>query len=150
DLAALRALPSVGSFDAKPYLRTQTMNDDAMRWGHRFYMKSALVVDLSDDLVDRLTAHLARMPARAEGEFSAWAMGRAIATVPEDAPAFTGRDASFWLAAEILWEDEALDDACRAWVRAALADVQPFATTGRYVNDVADVGDDVIRSVYGN
>jgi len=34
--------------------------------------------------------------------------------------------------------------------RAALADVQPFAVTGRYVNDVADAGDDVVRSVYGD
>jgi FAD/FMN-containing dehydrogenase len=151
DLAALRALPAAsGSIDAKSYLGTQTMNDEAMRWGHRFYMKSALLVDLSDEVVDRLAAHVVRMPAGAEGEFTAWAMGRAIAAVPEEATAFTGRGAGLWIAAEILWADEALDDACRAWVRAALADLQPFATTGRYVNDVVEVGDDVIRSVYGD
>jgi hypothetical protein len=77
-------------------------------------------------------------------------MGRAVAAVPEDATSYTGREAAFWLAAEILWDDESLDSSCREWVRAALADVQPFAVTGRYVNDVADAGDDVVRSVYGD
>jgi FAD/FMN-containing dehydrogenase len=152
DVASLRSFdpPAAGSIEAKPYLTTQTMNDSAMAWGHRFYMKSALVVDLSDDLIDRLTGHLSSIPAGAEAEFTVWALGRAVAAVPEDATAFTGREATYWLAAEILWHDDALDETCRAWVRAALADVQPFATTGRYVNDVADAGEDVVRSVYGN
>jgi FAD/FMN-containing dehydrogenase len=152
DLAKLRAFgpPAAGSIDPKPYLTTQTMNDEAMRWGHRFYMKSAFLADLADQVVERLVTHLSRLPEGADGEFSAWTVGRAVAAVPEDATAYTGREGAFWLAAEILWEDESLDSSCRAWVRAALADVQPFAVTGRYVNDVADAGDDVVRSVYGD
>jgi FAD/FMN-containing dehydrogenase len=152
DLAKLRAFgpPATGSIDPKPYLTTQTMNDEAMRWGHRFYMKSAFLADLADQVVERLVTHLSRLPEGADGEFSAWTMGRAVAALPEDAAAYTGREAAFWLAAEILWDDESLDSSCREWVRAALADVQPFAVTGRYVNDVADAGDDVVRSVYGD
>ena len=152
DLAKLRAFgpPAAGSIDPKPYLTTQTMNDEAMRWGHRFYMKSAFLADLADQVVERLVTHLSRLPEGADGEFSAWTMGRAVAAVPEDATAYTGREAAFWLAAEILWDDESLDSSCREWVRAALADVQPFAVTGRYVNDVADAGDDVVRFVYGD
>jgi FAD/FMN-containing dehydrogenase len=152
DLAELRAFgpPTAGSIEAKPYLTTQTMNDEAMRWGHRFYMKSALLHDLPRELVERLAGHLANAPKGAHAEFSSWAMGRAIAAVPEDATAFAGRGAAYWFAAEIMWDDEALDDSCRAWVRAALVDAQPFATTGRYVNDVADTGEDVVRSVYGD
>lgn len=70
--------------------------------------------------------------------------------MPEDATAFSGREADLWLAAEILWHDETLDDRCRNWARSVLDDVLPFASTGRYVNDVADTGEDVVRSVYGN
>jgi FAD/FMN-containing dehydrogenase len=152
DLAKLRAFgpPVAGSIDPKPYLATQMMNDDAMRWGHRFYMKSAFLAELSNEVIERLVAHLAHLPDGAEGEFTAWSMGRAVAAVPEDATAYTGREAAFWLAAEILWDDESLDGRCRDWGRAALADVQPFAMTGRYVNDVAEAGDDVVRSVYGD
>ena len=152
DLAELRSFgpPAAGSIEAKPYLATQTMNDGAMEWGQRFYMKSALLVDLPDELIDRMAGRLSEIPAGAHGEFSVWAMGRAVAAVPEDATAYTGREAMYWLAAEILWHDVALDDVCREWVRNAIADVQPFATTGRYVNDVADAGEDVVRSVYGD
>jgi FAD/FMN-containing dehydrogenase len=31
-----------------------------------------------------------------------------------------------------------------------MADVAPFAVAGRYVNDVAETGEDVVRSVYGD
>jgi len=152
DLARLRAFgpPSVDTFEARSYLATQMMNDEAMSWGHRFSMKSALLHELPDELVDRIVGHLARVPEGAQGEFTSWSMGRAISQVPEDATAFAGRDATFWFAAEILWEDEALDESCREWARAALADAQPYATTGRYVNDVVETGVDVVRSVYGD
>jgi FAD/FMN-containing dehydrogenase len=152
DLARLRTYgpPLAGSFEPKPYLTTQTMNDEAFAWGHRFSMKSALLRELPDELVDRLVGHLARVPEGAEGEFTSWAMGRAVARVPEDATAFAGRDAMYWFAGEILWEDEALDERCREWARSALADAQPYATTGRYVNDVVETGTDVVRSVYGD
>ena len=73
-----------------------------------------------------------------------------VAAVPEEATAFTGREAAFWMGNEILWDDPAIDDACRAWGRAAMADMQPYTATGRYVNDVSEAGDDVARSVYGD
>ena len=55
-----------------------------------------------------------------------------------------------WLAAESMWDDAQLDEQCRAWGREALADLAPFASDGRYVNDVAEVGADVARTVYGD
>jgi hypothetical protein len=55
-----------------------------------------------------------------------------------------------WLAAEALWDDPALDEQCRSWGRDALADLAPFASGGRYVNDVAEVGAGVARTVYGD
>ena len=152
DLAGLRSLgpPLAGSFEVKPYLTTQTMNDEPMAWGHRFSMKSALLHDLPDELIDRLVEQLAKVPEGAHGEFTGWAMGRAVARVPEDATAFAGRDAAYWFAAEIMWDDESLDESCRAWARDAMADAQPYTTIGRYVNDVVETGVDVVRSVYGD
>ena len=106
------------------------MNDEAMRWGHRFYMKSGFLPDLPDELLDLLVEHMARVPDGTDGEVSFWAMGRAISEVPEDATAFTGRDAAFWIAAEILWHDEELDEQCREWTRALMDDVLPFTSAG--------------------
>lgn len=151
DLAALRAFgpPLDGSFEAKPYLEAQHLNDEAMEWGHRFYMKSAFLHSLPDELVDQAVDHVSRVPRGADGGYSTWAWGGAIASVPEDATAFTGRDASFWMAAEIQWDDPDLDDSCREWSRAAMAGVSPFAIAGRYVNDVSEA-DERVTSIYGD
>ena len=120
-----------------------------MAWGHRFYMKSAFLHSLPDELVDLAVEHVSRVPRGADGGFSTWACGGAMASVPDDATAFTGRDASFWMAAEVQWDDPALDDACRDWGRAAMAGVAPFASAGRYVNDVSET-DERVASIYGD
>jgi hypothetical protein len=112
-------------------------------------MKSAYLPSLPEELVRLCTEHAGRVPEGADPDISIWAWGRAIAEVPEDGTAFTGRDAAFWFAAEIMWDDPALDDACRDWSRAILDDVTPFAVAGRYVNDVAEVDGDG-RSIYGD
>lgn len=152
DLAPLRAFgpPVKDSISRKPYVVAQHENDEAMRWGHRFYMKSGFMDSLSDEVVDRCVDHVSRGPEGGDCGFSIWAWGGAIARVPEDATAFTGRGAMFWVAAEALWADPALDEACTAWGRAAMADLKPFTGTGRYVNDVVESGEDVVRSIYGD
>jgi hypothetical protein len=152
ELAGVRSFgpPVRGSIRARPHIEVQHLNDETQDWGHRFYMKSAFMPAFPDEAVDLCAEHAARAPAGADCEFSVWAWGRAIAAVPEDAAAFTGREAAVWLAAEALWDDDALDAQCRAWGREALADLAPFASSGRYVNDVAEVGANVARMVYGD
>jgi FAD/FMN-containing dehydrogenase len=151
DLATLRSLgPALeDSIEVKPYVVSQHIADEATAWGHRFYMKSAFLPALPDELVELGVEHAHRIPPGTEGEFSIWCWGRAIARVPEDATAFTGREAGFWMAAEIQWDDPALDDRSREWARATVAAVQPFATVGRYVNDVAETQEDG-RTIYGD
>jgi FAD/FMN-containing dehydrogenase len=151
DLAAVRAFgpPVVDSIGVKPYLASQHAADDAMEWGHRFYMKSAFLPDLPEELVRLTVEHAHRIPPGADGEFGTWTWGRAIAEVSEHATAFTGRTAAFWMAAEIQWDDPALDDDCREWARAAMSEVEPFAVAGRYVNDVAEAQEDG-RTIYGD
>jgi FAD/FMN-containing dehydrogenase len=150
DLGELRAFgpPVVDSIAPKPYLEVQQMNDEVMDWGHRFYMKSGFLPSLPDDLVDVMVDHAARGPEGAEAGISLWATGRAIAEVPEEATAFTGREAAFWVAAEVFWDDPALDGQSRDWGRAAMAAVKPFTSEGRYVNDVMEAGE--AEDVYGN
>jgi FAD/FMN-containing dehydrogenase len=152
DLAALRALgpPTTDSIGVRAYLETQHLNDEPHGWGHRFYMKSAFLPSLPDEAVALCVEHTLQAPPAEEIGFSTWAWGRRIADVPEEATAFTGREAAAWLAAEAMWDDPALDEHCRAWGREALADLAPFASDGRYVNDVAEVGADVARTVYGD
>ena len=152
DLAELRAFgpPTTDSIAPKAYLETQVLYDEPHGSGHRFYMKSAFLPALPDDAVDLCVEHATRAPDGTESGFSAWAWGRRVADVPEDGTAFTGREAAAWISAETMWDEPALDEQCRAWARDALADLAPFASEGRYVNDVVEVGGDVARTIYGD
>jgi FAD/FMN-containing dehydrogenase len=152
DLAGLRALPGalLDSVEEKPYLVSQRLFDAPMEWGRRFSMKSSFLDSLPAALVRNWADQVSRVPDGAEGGVSIWAWGRAISAVSEDDTAFTGRDAAFWAAAEVAWKDDALDDACRSWARAAADTAAPYATVGRYVNDVVEVGGDVARTIYGD
>jgi hypothetical protein len=73
-------------------------------------------------------------------------MGR----VPDDAMAFTGRDARFEMSASSDWEDPALDEIERDWVRGAMAIVEPDAVMGRYLNEISETGPEETRAIYGD
>jgi FAD/FMN-containing dehydrogenase len=150
DLAGLRAFgpPLEDSIEIKPYLTTQRLLDGPLGWGHRFSMKSAFVPALSNELVARCLAHVGNAPDATECGVSVWACGGAIAEVSDEDMAFTGRNGAFWVAAEAQWDDPELDGVGRAWARSAMDDLQPLASEGRYVNDVAEAESDV-STIYG-
>ena len=150
DVAPLNSGPEPVSSTAgsQPYLEVQTANDLAMGWGHRSYISGRYADDIRPDALDALIEHAARAPG--EGSFSMTALGGAIARVPDDAMAFTGRDARFDVSADIEWNDPALDEAHRDWIRHAMAIVEPDSVTGRYVNAVSEEGPGVSRAIYGD
>ena len=152
ELGALRGIPGAvsDSIEAKPYLTTQRMNDDATAWGHRFAMRSNFLSALPDDVVSAWTERIGRVPKGGNGGYSVWSGGGAIAAVADEDTAFTGRDGQYWASAEIQWDEQDLDESCRAWSRTALAEVAPYESAGRYVNDVAEVGDGLARTIYGD
>jgi hypothetical protein len=152
DLAALRGLAGAvaDSIETKSYLTTQHLNDEATAWGHRFSMRSGFLHSLPDDVVKAWVERVDRVPEGASGGYSVWSCGGAMAAVPDTDTAFTGRDARYWAAAEIVWDEHELDQACRAWGREALVEAAPYQSNGRYVNDVAEVEDGLARSIYGD
>lgn len=146
-LRPLRDLsPLVDTFRQVSYLDLQTSGDEEMAWGKRFYMKGGFLAELSDDFVDAALANV----STSHGAITLWAQGGAISRVREDAMAFTGREAPFWLGVEAEWDDAAEDDAMIGWGRATMAALEPYTTAGHYVNDMVETGRDVVRSVYGD
>ena len=135
---------------SQPYLEVQTANDLAMGPGHRTYILGAYADDVRPEALDALVEHVARGP---EGcSFSITVQGGAIGRVPDDATAFTGRNARFDVSADTAWEDPADDEMQRGWVRRAMAFVEPDtrAVTGRYANENAEAGPEVTRAIYGD
>lgn len=117
--------------------------------GKRFYTKSAFLDELPDAAVDRAAEHVSIAPG--ECSIGLWTQGGATAQVAEDAMAFTGRGAAYWLGADALWVEKERDADHIAWGRAAMAAIKPFTrAAGRYVNDVVEQGDDIVRSIYGD
>ena len=135
------------TFAPKDFIALQTMSDEEMRWGRRFYMKGAYLDSFPADLVDVIVEQMERAP---EGcSIPIWAQGGALGRVSNDAMAFTGRDAAFWIGTEAFWEDPALDDAHIEWGRSAMDAIKPFSTAGHYVNDLVESGEDLVRFAYG-
>jgi FAD/FMN-containing dehydrogenase len=141
--------PSVDTVEPRRYLDVQTSGDEDMAWGKRFYMKGGFLAELSDAYVDAGLASVADAPGT-ECALTLWLQGGAIGRVPDDAMAFNGRQAPFWLGVEAAWEDPSLDEAHRDWGRATMDALTPFTAEGHYVNDVVESGDDVARSIYGD
>lgn len=149
DLRGLRGQtdPLVERVTPTTYLALQTMGDEDMAWGKRFYMKGAFLDELSDAAVDAAASQISA--AQGECSITVWAMGGATANVAEDAMAFTGRGAGHWLDADALWVDKAQDQNRIAWGRATMSALKPHARAGNYVNASVEQGDDVVLSIYG-
>jgi hypothetical protein len=124
------------------------MNDEAMAWGKRFYMRGAYLSELTDRAAAAAAEQIAGAPAGCE--ISLWGMGGAIARTPDAAMAFTGREAAFWVGVEAFWEDPDRDQAFISWGRTAMAALEPFTAAGHYVNDMVETGESVVRAIYGD
>jgi hypothetical protein len=151
DLARLLALgpPVAGELTEQTHLASQHANDETLRWGRRVYTKSAFLGSIPDALVDAMVAHVADAPG--DDVFSIWAQGGAMGRVAQDATAFTGRQAPYWIGAETMWDDPALDDDHIGWSRTAYSLTEPYRDIGGYVNDATEHGDEAaVRTLYGD
>ena len=147
--SAVRAAlePVVESVGQMDYLTLQTIFDEAAAWGHRSYAKGGFANDLPPEAWQQLADHVAT--AGPEDAFAIWTQGGAIADVSNDDMAFTGRHALFDVSADTAWDDPAKDGERLGWVRGAMAIVEPYLVTGRYVNEQSDGGDGMAESIYG-
>jgi FAD/FMN-containing dehydrogenase len=149
DTAALRAGPPplTASIGSVPYLEVQTAHDLALGWGSRSFIKSHNADDVRPAALDELVDLMAE-PGM--GTFSITALGGAIARVPEDATAFSGREAAFDLSADASWVEAADDEAAIDWCRRAMAIVEPDHRLGAYPNGNSDAGPSETRRLYGD
>ncbi|MGH2655900.1 MAG: FAD-binding oxidoreductase [Actinomycetota bacterium] len=149
DLRPLRdGEPTQDTIETKTYLAMQGAGDETFAWGKRFYMKGGFLDDLTDDFLDVAVEHMARAPG--EVSVGLWAQGGAIARLADDATAFNGRSAAFWLGVESTWEDPSKDDEYVSWSREAWDALKPFTTAGTYVNDLVEASEELARAAYGD
>jgi FAD/FMN-containing dehydrogenase len=150
DMAPLRAgpKPAFASEKSAEYLGVQTSNDLAMGWGSRSMIESGYADGIRPDAIDAILELIERAPDGAS--VSITVQGGAIARVPDDATAYTGRGAPFELSADSDWQDASQDELNMGWVREAMSIVEPDMTLGRYLNGLCEDGPEVTRLVYGD
>ncbi len=150
DIAPLVKGPTPASVTAtsEPYLTAQRSSDLDLAWGSRTVILGGYVADCSPQVLDAFVGHVEHVPG--DSSISVTAMGGAIDRVADDATAFTGRTNPFDVSPDTAWSDPALDEANGAWVRQAMAIVEPDLLPGRYINELSDAGPEMTRSSYGD
>jgi hypothetical protein len=149
DLRPLRDGRAVhDSIEPKTYLDMQGATDEAFAWGKRVYTKGGFLDELSDGFLDVVLDHMSRAPGHVN--VGLWAQGGAVARVAEEAMAFTGRSAAYWIGVEAEWTEAERDHEFVSWSRAAWEDLRPFTTAGTYVNDMIESSEALVRAAYGD
>ena len=150
-LAPLRSFgPPIADLVARmPYCAVQSMLDDAVPMGHRYYWKSNFVSELHPQLVEVLSQGASRM-ASPHSMILLFEVKGAIQRVPREAMAFDHRDANFEMSIIAHWTDPAQDAANVQWARTVWTEAQPYVSPGVYANHLsADESENRIIPAYG-
>ena len=150
-LAPLRAFgtPVADLVGPMPYTQVQSMLDDAVPAGSRYYWKSSFVDSLSAELADVLHDGADRAPSPFSMVLLFEVKG-AIKRVPRDAMAFDHRDHNFEMSIIAQWKNAGDDGANIKWARDLWTAAQPYVSSAVYANHMtADEPLERVRAAYG-
>ena len=139
--------PAVDLVQPMPYTAVQALLDPTAPWGLHVYSRALHLQGLSNGAIDTFLEYGAEIAA-----FSPWGQvvifrhGGAVASVPEEATAFSHRGTAYMAHPIAAWEDPADTDRYLDWVRRFSAATRPFTTGGVYLNLEADEGEDKVRA----
>ena len=152
-LEPLRSLkPVIDVFSPMPYPALQQMLDGAAPPGLRNYFRGGYAAELSDDLIDVVLEHGARMPSPMSA-IDLHHMGGAVGRVGAGDTAFSGRAAAYTYNLRSTWTDPAEDGQHISANRDVAAQLAPLSQDGSYVNfltDTAGNSNAVVRAAYGD
>jgi FAD/FMN-containing dehydrogenase len=133
------------------YVEAQSMLDLTIPpSGLRSYWKSHFLKEISDQAIDTLIDHFAKVPSpRTAIQFQQF--GGAVSRVREDATAFGHRqDGEYDFIILSLWQKFSDDNANISWTRELWDVMKPFSAGGVYVNNLGDdEPEGRVRAAYG-
>jgi FAD/FMN-containing dehydrogenase len=154
--AGIRALQPLRAWgrpvhdDVRPqrYADLQASLDGGARHGIGRYERAGYLSDIPAPMLDAVLPRLADPPS-VECEVSIFSLGGATADVPDDATAYSSRQAAHAFEVRSAWTDPAERHALVDWTRETWTAIHRFAMEGVYVNLVMDEGGDRVRRLYG-
>lgn len=146
----LRALsPAADVFGPMPYVALQTMLDGGAPSGLRNYFRGGFLDALSDEVIDIVLAHGARLPSPMS-QIHLHQMGGAVGRAPADATAFSGRHAAYTYNIISTWMEQREDETHVTSNRELTAELAPRSADGEYVNFAGDADATRVRELYGD
>ena len=130
------------------FLDLQSMHDEEMAWGHRYYMKGLFLREIDSAAIDRMIQGIAEAPTQ-DTEYYVLQLGGAVSDVHEDATAYSGRDAGFYCLLGTTWDDRAHDERAISWGRASSSQMSEIAMSRNYVNEQGEASNELARESYG-
>ena len=148
-LAPMRGFgsPVVDEIQVMPYPAIQAALDAAFLPGSRFYLKGHLMGDVSDECIDAIVDHYARVPSPGT-VVVLQQVGNAANRVDPAATAYSHRNARYDLVIIPVWTDPADDEANIGWARELHRATEPFSLHAHYVNGVGDEPDVTVHSAF--
>ena len=141
--------PAVDMIGRMPYTAVQRMFNDAFPPGRYNYWKSSLTPEISDDLIEVLVEHMARVPSPHTAVMLEHYHGAYSRKAPT-ATAYSHRRPTYDVVIIGNWTDPADNARNTEWVRGLFAAVQPEVSKAVYVNFLdGDEGADRVRAAYG-
>jgi FAD/FMN-containing dehydrogenase len=149
-VAPLRAFtpPAIDMVGPMPYTAVQQLFDAGTPPGLQVYLKSDYFDDLSDEVIEVLVTNAANVTSPMSVVII-FPMGGAVGRVAKEATAFSYRDAGYDYVVYSIWADPSESERHIRWTREFGAAMQPFST-GVYVNELGNEGEDRVRAAYGN
>jgi hypothetical protein len=142
--------PAVDMMGPMPYVAVQRMFNDAFPAGRYSYWKSSLTPEITDQLIDAVVEHMARVPSPHTAVMLEHYHGAYARTAPA-ATAYSHRRTTYDVVIIGNWAKPADNERNIAWVRGLFAAVQPQVSRAVYVNFLdTDDGADRVRAAYGD
>jgi FAD/FMN-containing dehydrogenase len=140
--------PLIDLVKPKPWLAHQSMFDPTVPHGWHYYWKSTDLSRLDDDLIEVVVSNSLKITSPLSYSVI-FQLGGAVAAVPEDATAYSHRDAAHNININGVWQrgDPGADEHV-AWARRFFDELAPFQA-GVYVNFLMEEGHDRVRAAYG-
>ncbi|MCB0112178.1 MAG: BBE domain-containing protein, partial [Caldilineaceae bacterium] len=116
----------------------------------RYYFKSRYLSNLDEATINALIPP-ASNPPQPMVLVVLWHYGGAMSRVGATETAFTGRDATYLLSVDAIWQDPQASDEVIAYSRDFLAAMESYSPGGLYVNfaGLGEEGERLVQSAYG-
>ena len=139
--------PLVDLIRPKPYLNVVTSADAGAPDGRHYYEKARTLRELSDEAIETIADYGAACTSPYSLVLIQHVHGEASRVSPTET-AFALRDESYVMSIVAAWE-AGQAHLHREWARTFWTAMQPFASSGVYVNFLGNEGEERVRAAYG-